>query len=334
MLLRRVRAGDAQAAAELVRRYEPAIRRAARVRLVDTRLNRLLDSMDICQSVMASFFVRAALGQYELETPAQLLKLLATMTRNKLANQVKGHRAIRRDFRRIEDRSGGIGGGDLSVAGGIEGLAGPGHTPSSEVATRELLRRSPAATLARGVVASGTARARPRVDRDCRRAGLQPGGDPQALGSCDRPRRSRAGIGPAELMSKIHRSEPTPAPCSPAGPIRSRSGQPGCVRSRLVEDHRECWRRGERMPVEAYLERFRPSGVDAAELLDLIYNEVVLREEDGESPQLDEYLDRFPAHDEALRAQFDVHQFLRTSGSFTFTLSTTSFDSPEPQAGR
>ena len=44
VLLRRVRAGDGQAAAEFARRYEPAIRRAARVRLVDTRLNRLLDS--------------------------------------------------------------------------------------------------------------------------------------------------------------------------------------------------------------------------------------------------------------------------------------------------
>ena len=87
-----MRAGDAQAAADLVRRYEPAIRRAARVRLVDTRLNRLLDSMDICQSVMASFFVRTALGQYELETPEQLLKLLATMTRNKLASQAKARR--------------------------------------------------------------------------------------------------------------------------------------------------------------------------------------------------------------------------------------------------
>jgi RNA polymerase sigma factor (sigma-70 family) len=142
VLLRRVRAGDGQAAAELVRRYEPAIRRAARVRLVDTRLNRLLDSTDICQSVLASFFVRVGLGQYEVETPEQLLKLLATMTRNKLANQVKGHRAVRRDFRRIEDRSGGNGGGDTSVVGGIEGLAGPGHTPSSEVATRELLEEA------------------------------------------------------------------------------------------------------------------------------------------------------------------------------------------------
>lgn len=78
-LIARVRAGDEQAAAELVQHYEPAIRRAARVRLVDTRLNRLLDSIDICQSVMASFFVRTALGQFELNTPDQLLRLLATM---------------------------------------------------------------------------------------------------------------------------------------------------------------------------------------------------------------------------------------------------------------
>src|ERR1700728_587105 len=103
VLIARVRAGDEQAAVELVRHYEPAIRRAARVRLVDTRLNRLLDSMDICQSVMASFFVRAALGQFDLDTPDQLLRLLATMTRNKLIGQVKGQAAARRDFRRVTD---------------------------------------------------------------------------------------------------------------------------------------------------------------------------------------------------------------------------------------
>jgi RNA polymerase sigma factor (sigma-70 family) len=139
-LLKRVRAGEGEAAAELVRRYEPAIRRAARVRLVDTRLNRLLDSMDICQSVLASFFVRAALGQYELDTPAQLLKLLATMTRNKLANQVKGQGAMRRDFRRIDYR--GNDSGDASVVGGIAALAEPGRTPSTEVAMNELLEEA------------------------------------------------------------------------------------------------------------------------------------------------------------------------------------------------
>jgi RNA polymerase sigma-70 factor (ECF subfamily) len=138
-LIARVRAGDEQAAAELVRRYEPAIRRAARVRLVDTRLNRLLDSMDICQSVMASFFVRAALGQFELETPDQLLRLLATMTRNKLAGQVKGHRAARRDFRRVaaapDDRGG-------EADAGPERIAGPDPTPSRDLAARELLEEA------------------------------------------------------------------------------------------------------------------------------------------------------------------------------------------------
>ena len=73
-LIRRVRAGDEVAAAELVRRYERHIRRVVRVRLVDPRLKRLVDSMDICQSVLASFFVRAALGQYSLKTPEELLE--------------------------------------------------------------------------------------------------------------------------------------------------------------------------------------------------------------------------------------------------------------------
>jgi RNA polymerase sigma factor (sigma-70 family) len=101
-LIRLVREGDQAAAAELVRSYEPAIRRAARVRLVDTRLQRVLDSMDISQSVFASFFVRAALGQYELERPEQLLRLLVNMSRKKLATQVRQEGAARRDYRRLD----------------------------------------------------------------------------------------------------------------------------------------------------------------------------------------------------------------------------------------
>ena len=140
-LIARVRSGDERAAAELVRLYEPAIRRAARVRLLDTRLNRLLDSMDICQSVMASFFVRTALGQYELETPDQLLKLLATMTRNKLANQVKGHGRARRDFRRVSAEQGDWD-DEAGSAAGAQGIAAHDPTPSRDVAARELLEEA------------------------------------------------------------------------------------------------------------------------------------------------------------------------------------------------
>jgi RNA polymerase sigma factor (sigma-70 family) len=135
-LIVRVRAGDEQAAAELVRHYEPAIRRAARVRLVDTRLNRLLDSMDICQSVMASFFVRAALGQFDLDTPDQLLRLLATMTRNKLVGHVKGQAAARRDFRRLTAAQAAH---DGEPDDGIAQIPGQYPTPSRDVAARELL---------------------------------------------------------------------------------------------------------------------------------------------------------------------------------------------------
>jgi RNA polymerase sigma factor (sigma-70 family) len=99
-LIERVRAGDEDAATELVRRFEPAIRRAVRLRLVDDRLRRQFDSMDVCQSVLGSFIVRAALGQFELEKSEHLLKLLATMVRNKVAERAEHEKAERRDYRR------------------------------------------------------------------------------------------------------------------------------------------------------------------------------------------------------------------------------------------
>jgi RNA polymerase sigma-70 factor (ECF subfamily) len=102
-LIGRVRKGDEQAASELVRRYEPAIRRAVRFRLTDPRLRRTCDSMDVCQSVLLSFFVRAASGQYDLDTPEQLLRLLTTMARNKLLNQARQQQAARRDNRMVTD---------------------------------------------------------------------------------------------------------------------------------------------------------------------------------------------------------------------------------------
>jgi RNA polymerase sigma-70 factor (ECF subfamily) len=88
-LLKRIRAGDAAAAEKLVERYQPALRRMVHVRLVGERLRRLFDSEDICQSVLASFFVRMALGQYDLEHPEDLLKLLAVMARNKVVNKAR-----------------------------------------------------------------------------------------------------------------------------------------------------------------------------------------------------------------------------------------------------
>jgi RNA polymerase sigma-70 factor (ECF subfamily) len=126
--IRRIRAGEDQAAEELVRQYEPLIRREVRLHLQDRRLARLFDSVDVCQEVMASFFARAAVGQYELERPEQVVKLLVTMARNKLASAARRQHNLRRDVRR-----------DAAGPDALEQVAAAGPTPSQIVAGRELL---------------------------------------------------------------------------------------------------------------------------------------------------------------------------------------------------
>lgn len=127
-LILRARGGDVDAATELVRTYEPAIRRTVRIMLLNARLRRVFDSMDICQSVMGSFFVRLNLGQFEVDQPAQLIKLLVSMTRNKVADQARKEQAECRDHRRLE--AGDV--HDHEVAAGAAG-------PSRIVAARDLL---------------------------------------------------------------------------------------------------------------------------------------------------------------------------------------------------
>jgi RNA polymerase sigma-70 factor (ECF subfamily) len=127
-LIRRIRSGDSQAAEELVRRYEPAVRLEVRLRLRDVRLRRLCDSMDICQSVLGSFFVRAAAGQFDLDRPDQLLKLLVAMARNNVAYQARKERAKRRDSRRLE-----------SVGPATRDVAAADPSPSRLLAGKELL---------------------------------------------------------------------------------------------------------------------------------------------------------------------------------------------------
>ena len=87
---------DEEAAGQLVRSYEPHVRRVIRLRLTDARLRRQMDTVDICQSVLGDFFVRAALGQFELDSPESLIKLLAAMARNRILNHVEKQQAGRR----------------------------------------------------------------------------------------------------------------------------------------------------------------------------------------------------------------------------------------------
>ena len=128
-LIARVRARDSRAAEELVRQYEPAIRVAIRRKMRDPRFRRAFDSLDVCQSVLGSFFVRAALGQYDLDDPAKVINLLVGMAHNKLAFQVRREQQQCRDNRRTQSL-------------GEEHLQTPasGATPSQIVAGEELLK--------------------------------------------------------------------------------------------------------------------------------------------------------------------------------------------------
>jgi hypothetical protein len=98
-LLLRVRRGETAAAETLVRRYESAI--AVRTRLLDPALRRHFDSVDICQSVLASFFLRAATGQFDLKDSSQLVALLCKMAQNKVAMHARRHMQACRDVRRV-----------------------------------------------------------------------------------------------------------------------------------------------------------------------------------------------------------------------------------------
>ncbi len=126
----RIRAGDEMAASELVKRFEPVIRMEVRLGMRDPSLNRLFDSMDICQSVLGSFFVRAASGQYDLDKPEHLVQLLVRMARNKLASQARQYYRDRRDVRRMSEE----------IGGKMDTMADD-PSPSQVVAGRELLEK-------------------------------------------------------------------------------------------------------------------------------------------------------------------------------------------------
>ncbi len=130
--IRRIRAGDEQAAEEVVRRYEPEIRLEVRswLRLRNPSLRRVFDSMDVCQSVLASFFARAAVGEFDLDEPSQLIRLLVGMARKKVAEQARFHQRKRRDVRRV-------GANDPEA----DRVAGSEATPSRVASGRELLQK-------------------------------------------------------------------------------------------------------------------------------------------------------------------------------------------------
>src|SRR5206468_3099271 len=75
----------------------------------------------------------------------------------------------------------------------------------------------------------------------------------------------------------------------------------------LRREQRQRWQQGDRVSAEAYVAAYPVLQSDIDGILDLILHEVDLRAEQGETPQLDEYLARFPQFSDQLRQHFDSH---------------------------
>jgi RNA polymerase sigma factor (sigma-70 family) len=135
-LIQRVRKGDADATARLWTEYESAVRRVARIRLLNSRLTRLVDSVDICQSVMATFFKRMARDEnnYEVATPGELIALLGSIARNKVTDKVRRQHTGRRDRTREE-----------AGLADVRDFPAREATPSWELVVRELADKIKAA---------------------------------------------------------------------------------------------------------------------------------------------------------------------------------------------
>jgi tetratricopeptide (TPR) repeat protein len=96
----------------------------------------------------------------------------------------------------------------------------------------------------------------------------------------------------------------------------------------LCSHQRQDWQDGRRCAVEEYIAHRPDLIADSDAILDLVYNEIVLREALGDRPGLEEYLRRFPALDAELRRQFDIHRLLETRD-----LSDSRRDYPADSAG-
>src|SRR5215218_621879 len=81
--LDRIRAGDEDAARELLARYEPQVRLVVR-RQLPRLLRSRFDSLDFLQSVWGSFFRRVRTGPAEFEDSRHLVAFLARAANNKV----------------------------------------------------------------------------------------------------------------------------------------------------------------------------------------------------------------------------------------------------------
>ena len=304
--LDRIRAGDEWAASELVRRYEPALRMEIKLRLNDRKLRRLLEPGDICQSVLKSFFLRAATGQFDIDSPEKLAGLLRAMAHNKVADQVREQQALRRDHRR-----------SVSLNQGEFPIAAADPSPSRTAMGREEL-----------AAFRGRLSVEERRLADLRRSAGSGAKSPESSAAHPRPGASSSRV---LLIGLLRNLDSSRRPMKPSDSYRAPLESPHDVAREPHELLEELWNRGERPDVRTFLTRFQDEELAVDDILavirvdqrrrwtagdrvgvdfyrrdfpaidrdpeaffELIYNEYLVREELGENVDSNQYLSAFP----------------------------------------
>jgi serine/threonine protein kinase/tetratricopeptide (TPR) repeat protein len=93
--------------------------------------------------------------------------------------------------------------------------------------------------------------------------------------------------------------------------LRARGSQAGPL-THLVEAYAALWQRGERPPVEEFLERHSDLTAEPEAAIRLIYEEVCLRQGEGQEVRLSELVRRFPRWQNELEVLLDCDRLLGT----------------------
>ena len=99
--LGRIRAGDEEAARELLVRYEAEVRLVVR-RQLPRLLRSRFDSLDFLQSVWGSFFRRVRTGPSDFEDSRHLVAFLARAAKNKVIDEYRRAASRKQDMSREE----------------------------------------------------------------------------------------------------------------------------------------------------------------------------------------------------------------------------------------
>ncbi len=101
LLLKRLRAGEEDAATKLYLRYAKRLQALASAQ-TSSELKTRFDPEDVVQSVFRTFFRRVSHGMYDVPAGEELWQLLLVLALNKIRKLATYHRAKKRDVRKTQ----------------------------------------------------------------------------------------------------------------------------------------------------------------------------------------------------------------------------------------